>query len=69
MACVLALPAPERTSPPQSSPALERWLGAQQRLVEAWIDQLIAENGDARTIAVLDQHARFLAEASGTPPA
>ena len=64
MACILALPAAERTAPPQSGPALERWLSAQHRLVEAWIDQLVAENGDVRLIAVLDQHARFLTEAS-----
>ncbi len=64
MACILALPSAERTAPPEAGPALERWLSAQTRLVEAWIDQLVAENGDARLIAVLDQHARFLNEAS-----
>lgn len=39
------------------------WLDRQARVVEAWIDRLVAESGDARLIAVLDQHAAFLREA------
>jgi hypothetical protein len=39
------------------------WLERQSRLVEAWIDRLVAESGDVRLIAVLDQHAAFLREA------
>lgn len=31
-------------------------------MIEAWIDQLVAENGDVRLIALLDQHAAFLRE-------
>ena len=64
MACILALPLAERPAPPKAGPTLERWLSTQKRLVDAWIDQLVAENGDVQLIAVLDQHARFLNEAS-----
>ena len=39
------------------------WLDRQSRVVEAWIDRLVAESGDVRLIAVLDQHAAFLREA------
>ena len=42
------------------------WLDRQSRMVEAWIDRLVAESGDARLIAVLDQHAAFLREARST---
>jgi predicted component of type VI protein secretion system len=39
------------------------WLHSQRRVVEALIDRLVAEDGDARLIALLDQHAAFLREA------
>ena len=44
-------------------PALSRWLETQSRVVELWIDRLLAEGADARTLAVLQQHAAFLREA------
>jgi len=40
------------------------WLERQSSLVEAWINRLVAEGGDVRLIAVLDQHAAFLREAT-----
>jgi hypothetical protein len=39
------------------------WLEGQARLVAAWRDRLLAESGDVRLIALLDQHAAFLREA------
>lgn len=50
---------------PRPGPAepLDDWLATQTRVVEAWIDRLIAEGGDVRLIALLDQHAAFLREA------
>lgn len=44
-------------------PALARWLETQARVVELWIERLVGEGGDPRTIAVLQQHAAFLREA------
>lgn len=39
------------------------WLVGQELIVTAWIDRLVAEDGDVRLIALLDQHAAFLREA------
>ncbi|TGY88446.1 hypothetical protein E5163_11555 [Marinicauda algicola] len=47
---------------PASQPALTRWLETQARVVELWIERLVGEGGDPRTIAVLQQHAAFLRE-------
>lgn len=63
MACILALPLAQRSLPERTGPALERWLSAQQHLIEGSIEQLVSENGDAQLIGVLDQHLRFLREA------
>ncbi len=39
------------------------WLDSQARVVDIWIDRLVATGGDVGLIAVLDQHAAFLREA------
>lgn len=52
---------PRRSGP--DGPALSRWLETQARVVELWIERLVGEGGDPRTIAVLQQHAAFLREA------
>ena len=57
------MPFPPPSLPVRGEGELSTWLDRQSRLVEAWIDRLIAESGDARLIAVLDQHAAFLREA------
>lgn len=44
-------------------PALSEWLETQARVVELWIERLVGEGGDPRTIAVLQTHAAFLREA------
>lgn len=46
-----------------AGPALSAWLETQARVVEFWLDRLIGEGGDPRTIAVLQTHAAFLREA------
>lgn len=45
-------------------PALSAWLETQSRVVEFWLDRLVGEGGDPRTIAVLQTHAAFLREAA-----
>lgn len=59
-AALLSFPA---VKPALAGPALRDWLDSQSRVVEIWIERLIAEGGDTRMIAVLDQHAAFLREA------
>ncbi|MEQ8405862.1 MAG: hypothetical protein RKE49_12250 [Oceanicaulis sp.] len=56
---------PQRLTPGAARPEspLADWLEGQARLVSAWRDRLVAESGDVRLIALLDQHAAFLAEA------
>lgn len=61
MAEIMLFPAPSLTV--RIDGEVDAWLERQSRLVEAWIDRLVAESGDARLIAVLDQHAAFLREA------
>ncbi len=63
MACVLTFPAAQPPMPRQNNLQIDHWLGAQQRVVEHWIDQLVAENGNIQLVAVLEQHRHFLAEA------
>lgn len=41
----------------------QAWLAGQVRIVEAWINGLIAEDGDVVLIATLDQHLAFLKQA------
>lgn len=63
MTCALTLPTAQRDLPRQADLQIDTWLSAQQRLVEHWIDQLVAENGNLQLVAVLEQHRHFLAEA------
>ena len=61
MACaVVDFPA-SRSGP--CSPSVTDWLDSQARVVDIWIDRLVATGGDVGLIAVLDQHAAFLREA------
>ena len=61
MACaVVDFPAPR---PGLKSPSVTDWLDSQSRIIELWIDRLVATGGDVGLIAVLDQHAAFLREA------
>ncbi|WP_270375125.1 hypothetical protein [Marinicauda sp. Alg238-R41] len=53
----------EPVSAPPHQPSLSRWLETQSRVVELWIERLVGDGGDPRTIAVLQQHAAFLREA------
>ncbi|MBL4539592.1 MAG: hypothetical protein JKP96_13065 [Oceanicaulis sp.] len=46
-----------------TAPSVTDWLDSQARVVDIWIDRLVAEGGDVSLIAVLDQHAAFLREA------
>ena len=46
-----------------NAPSVTDWLDSQARIVDIWIDRLVAEGGDVSLIAVLDQHAAFLREA------
>ncbi|MFN3835223.1 MAG: hypothetical protein ACK4NO_04910 [Glycocaulis sp.] len=39
------------------------WLATQSLVIEAWLEDLVAENADIRLIAVLSQHAAFLKDA------
>jgi hypothetical protein len=57
------MPFPQPSLAAQGEPGVRAWLERQSSLVEAWIDRLVAEGGDVRLIAVLDQHAAFLREA------
>ncbi|MCR9130042.1 MAG: hypothetical protein NXI12_11015 [Alphaproteobacteria bacterium] len=61
MAEIMPFPAPPLTVRIEGE--VEAWLERQSRMVEAWIDRLVAESGDTRLIAVLDQHAAFLRQA------
>ena len=45
------------------APSVTDWLDSQARVVDIWIDRLVATGGDVGLIAVLDQHAAFLREA------
>lgn len=61
MACaVVDFPA---ARPGLNSPSVTDWLDSQSRIIELWIDRLVATGGDVGLIAVLDQHAAFLREA------
>jgi hypothetical protein len=46
-----------------NAPSVTDWLDSQARVVDIWIDRLVAQGGDVSLIAVLDQHAAFLREA------
>jgi len=65
VADIMPFPAPHLAARIEGE--LESWLARQSCIVEAWIDRLVAESGDARLIAVLDQHAAFLREARVAP--
>ena len=61
MACaVIDFPSPR---PAPCGPSVTDWLDSQSRIIELWIDRLVASGGDVGLIAVLDQHAAFLREA------
>lgn len=61
MACaVVDFPA---ARPGLNGPSVTDWLDSQSRIIELWIDRLVATGGDVGLIAVLDQHAAFLREA------
>jgi hypothetical protein len=61
MACaVLDFPSPR---PGPCGPSVTDWLDSQARVIDIWIDRLVATGGDVGLIAVLDQHAAFLREA------
>ncbi|TRO96915.1 hypothetical protein FKB34_02840 [Glycocaulis profundi] len=69
MAQLLALPpafaaAPSAALPQPPAGRLRDWLCTQSAVVELWLERLVAEGGDPRLIAVLDQHAAFLREAA-----
>lgn len=49
--------------PGACAPSVTDWLDSQARVVDIWIDRLVASGGDVGLIAVLDQHAAFLREA------
>ncbi|MFW5661604.1 MAG: hypothetical protein ACOC05_09490 [Oceanicaulis sp.] len=57
---------PFRRKDPAFATPVADWLAGQERLVNAWIDRLVADGGDVRLIALLDQHAAFLREAKET---
>ncbi len=57
------MPFPQPSLAVRGEGDVSAWLDRQSRVVEAWIDRLVAESGDVRLIAVLDQHAAFLREA------
>ncbi|WP_429912218.1 hypothetical protein [Glycocaulis sp.] len=46
-------------------PRVRDWLATQSVIVEDWLNQLVAANGDERLVGVLCQHAAFLREAAG----
>lgn len=51
-----------------TAPSVTDWLVSQARVIDIWIDRLVAEGGDVSLIAVLDQHAAFLREALERSP-
>ncbi|MGJ3232567.1 MAG: hypothetical protein ACFE0P_12280 [Oceanicaulis sp.] len=62
-AALYALPASRAAAARTPGAPFADWVEAQARLVCAWRERLVAESGDVRLIALLDQHAAFLAEA------
>ncbi len=67
MAELHAFPTPARShfSPAEECadlPAID-WLSGQARVVACLRDRLLEANAEPRLVAVLDQHASFLAEA------
>ena len=60
---LLDIPPPCDAARPEPDPVVGEWLAGQACLVEAWIERLVAQGGDVRLIALLDQHAAFLREA------
>lgn len=46
-------------------PRVRAWLDTQLVIVEDWLAQLIAANGDERLVGLLYQHAVFLRDAAG----
>lgn len=61
MACAVIEFSNRKAGP--TAPSVTDWLDSQARVVDIWIDRLVAEGGDVSLIAVLDQHAAFLREA------
>lgn len=45
-------------------PRVRDWLETQSVVVEGWLNQLVAANGDEHLIGLLCQHAAFLREAA-----
>ncbi|KPP80489.1 MAG: hypothetical protein HLUCCA04_12615 [Oceanicaulis sp. HLUCCA04] len=45
-------------------PRVRDWLETQSVVVEDWLNQLVAANGDERLVGLLCQHAAFLREAA-----
>lgn len=45
-------------------PRVRDWLATQSVVVDDWLNQLVAANGDERLIGLLCQHAAFLREAA-----
>lgn len=41
-------------------PRVRDWLATQSVIVEDWLNQLVAANGDERLVGALCQHAAFL---------
>lgn len=54
-------PAPDLTLEPR----VRAWLDTQLVIVEDWLAQLVAANGDERLVGLLYQHAAFLRDAAG----
>lgn len=53
-----------RAAAGQAAPGpLQAWIATQIRVLEFWREDLIAQGGEWRLIALLDQHAAFLKEA------
>lgn len=65
-AAVYALPVSRAAAARQPGAPFADWVETQTRLVSAWRERLVAESGDVRLIALLDQHAAFLSEARET---
>lgn len=55
-----------RSSEPVSGlePRVRDWVATQSVIVEDWLNQLVAANGDERLVGLLCQHAAFLREAA-----
>ncbi|MFP4520204.1 MAG: hypothetical protein ACLFQ5_12200 [Oceanicaulis sp.] len=62
-AAILALPDSRADAARRPGAPFIDWVESQARLVAAWRERLVAESGDVRLIALLDQHAAFLEEA------